>query len=290
MTSKLKNLDKYNLLHNKNALEVFPNPFPHIIIRDALPSILVDELTTAFPINKFQSIKNLNNIRMDLSCEQVLKENDIPIIWKEFIKYHSSSEFFYKLVDLFRDFIDDDAKSYIQSLKKDQIGIRNINKNKKIYLDAQISVNSPVFSVNSVRECHVDSGNKLYSGLFYLRQDNDFSNGGDLQLCKWKDGISHDAKLKLYREGLSKNYFDVYNEIKYEKNVAIFFINSLDSLHLVTPRNKTNQFRTFANFVAEAPIDFYQKETSFRQNFNKILANTIKIIKRVLRFKKNKSP
>ena len=55
---------------------------------------------------------------MDLSCEQVLKENDIPIIWKEFIKYHSSSEFFYKLVDIFRNFINDDAKVTFKASKK----------------------------------------------------------------------------------------------------------------------------------------------------------------------------
>ena len=70
-------------------------------------------------------------------------------------------------------------------------------------MDAQISINTPVEKLSSVRKAHLDNTNKFFSGLFYLRLPNDDSRGGNLQLCKWREEYTLSKKNQALQRELA---------------------------------------------------------------------------------------
>jgi len=256
-----------SLLQNCNQQDIKLDPFPHIIIENALPDKIAKSLTKTFPINIFNL--ESNNRRLNCSSFQVQQTKQINNLWKEFIRYHSSESFYAELIELFKPaFLKDDYIRY----KKKCVGIRGRDSKdeNKILLDAQISINTPVNFSTAVRSAHTDNTNKLFSGLFYLRMPDDSSVGGNLRLLKWRDAYSHYDKLKLYKEGLEDKHFSVFKEVNYANNVAVIFLNSLDAIHLVTPRHKTNYPRCFVNLVGELTHDVFQNQTVNQKVMHKL--------------------
>lgn len=257
------------------------NPFPHIILVDAIPSDLAAKLTNSFPIDLFDL--RSNNQRLDISSINVINSSHISKEWKQFIAYHSSKEFFNEVLRLFEHCLITNKNLNIAKLNKLNTGIRFKDTFDKVdcLLDAQISINTPVTTKSSVRKTHTDNTNKIFSGLFYLRQAGDDSSGGDLQLCNWNSGYSYKKKLKIYKESLSPSHFTVFNEIPYANNVAVLFLNSLDALHCVTPRNVTPHTRTFVNLVGEVPYDIFNKHTNRQKRLLNLKTECVQKLKKL---------
>ena len=189
-------MKELSILSNPNKIHLFKKPFPHLIIDNALPAHIAKELTDSFPLHLFDLSKN--NQRIDISASEVIKNADIPKLWKQFIEYHSSHKFFIEVINAFESCLQEDAFNKYINCSSGVRGIDHHSKSKEILLDAQISVNTPVQHSTSVRNAHVDNSNKLFSGLFYLRKADDQSVGGDLDICGWQDGYSENKKIKFY--------------------------------------------------------------------------------------------
>ena len=265
----------FSILQKANKISIEHHPFPHIIIHDALPQDLANYLTSNFPFSSFHS--TVNNARHDIPASRLSEIENLPIPWKEFIEFHTSKEFFAELIKIFGHAIvkmNHGTFPSISSLLNMRVGTRNLDstENCDIYLDAQISTNSAVTSISSVREIHVDHTNKLFSGMLYLRQPDDDSNGGNLNLYQWKEGYTHRDKLKYYKESLDSRHVDLYKQVTYKNNTCIIFLNSIDALHAVTPREITNHQRTFVNFIGELPYDIFIKRNFFIRIFQRCKA------------------
>ena len=259
-----------SVLSNSKHILLNKKPFPYIVIKNALPQALADQLTFEFPIKEF----NLsgNNKRRDISYKEVKASIKISHLWKEFISYHSSEYFFKEVLEAFKTCIPE--KDYLNYLDL-KVGKRGIDKHKdgQILLDSQISINTPVQSPSSVRKAHVDNTNKLFSGLYYLRRKEDDSQGGDLNLLEWDNSYSYKKKLKYYQEDVQDTHFSVFDTVKYENNVAIIFLNSIEALHLVTERDTTIHTRCFVNLIGELSNNIFSKE-----RFSKRVINSSKTI------------
>ena len=257
-----------SILSRVTEADVKEHPFPHVIIRDAIPADLAKELTGSFPLQHFGNLSN--NARRDISVGQ-LEGKEITQAWKDFIRFHSSQEFWDQFVTVFGSHIlklNPDYYQSIDQLRSLKAGHRKVDtfENADVLIDAQISINAPVTEKSSVRKAHVDSADKIFSGLLYLRQPDDDTKGGNLQILKWKDRYSERKKEATYKEGVGSKHLDLVEELEYDNNVCVLFLNSLDSLHGVTPREVTSHVRTFANFVAEIPHTLYYKRSrSFRK-------------------------
>jgi hypothetical protein len=283
----MKDLKSYefSLLRNVTSSDVILEPFPHIVIRNALPESFAKLLKSSFPLNKFQL--DTNNVRQDFSVCDLDGDNQIINEWKDFIYFHSSEYFLNQIIDIFNghfpeskhllDFIN------CKNLKTGRRGIDSYDSSN-ILMDAQISINSAVRKSNSVRKIHLDNANKLFSGLFYLRSPDDDSVGGNLRLYSWKKSYGSKEKVKFYQEGVAEKHVNLHQEIRYDFNVLVLFPNSIDALHGVTPREKTNHVRTFVNLVSLLPFDFYAKpeENFFRKKITTTRALISKIKREVL--------
>ncbi len=268
-------MSTFSILSKADSSLVSGYPFPHIILKNALPDNLAQSLTSNFPIDLFDDDKN--NTRFDYSALEVSKDKSLISHWKEFIDYHSSESFFMEVLEVFKNHISRDDYEKYRNMKSSKRG-SEIHEEDKMYLDAQISINSPVTKTSSVRKIHVDNSNKLFSGLFYLRLPEDDSVGGNLELYEWKESYSLRNKIKIYQEGLNPKFCNLVKEVGYENNVGIVFLNSINSLHGVSERQKTNHPRCFVNLVGETKKDIFRKHGFFKKKFHdmRVLITKIK--------------
>ena len=239
---------KYSVLSKAIKVNLQLNPYPHLVIEDALPQEYYNILSSKFPLNYFENnkIEGENNVRKDIFYKDLMTNNEIDPEWKNFISYHSSMEFYHEILSVFEDII----------LQK----FPNIFKNKNYLYDLgtsnqlSTSINTPVIKNTSARGAHLDNLNKLFTGLFYMRSEKDNSQGGDLELFSWKKKISINKKRLSSRFGISMSDIQLIKTIKYKPNTFVIFLNSLDSLHGVTPRSVTNEYRKMCVFTSKLPF------------------------------------
>jgi len=133
--------------------------------------------------------------------------------------------------------------------------------NKDILTDALISWNTPVTTASSVRTTHIDNGDKLYSGLFYMRPA-DYNAIGDLTISRFKESYKTPDERHALFDGpyVDDSHVDHLKTVHYDKNSAVLFINSLESLHGVTVRQPSDQSRLFMNLVGDIDLPLYKVE------------------------------
>lgn len=278
-------MSKLDILQNfkKSYYQLYP--FPHFEINNVYNEKLYEQLSKDYNlfIDYFKKKKEFkqNNIRMQISAKEFFESNIFKnSIWFDFTKYHTSIEFFDKIIDIFyKDIIKiyPNAEKLFKKLDNNKfLNIRDLNnlKDYNFVTDCQPGINTPCFEKSSVRGPHVDNSAELIAGLFYLRDDLDKSTGGDLV-------IHNSGEKKIYFEGKAevKNIQDLTDVkiIKYKKNHTVFFLNSINSIHSITPRQITNNTRRLTNII----IETYKMEKNLfilnrKQSVLKILNNKLK--------------
>jgi SAM-dependent methyltransferase len=204
------------------AREVIREPFPHLVIEDALDDYR--ELAGAFPgvelLRKGQTLAS--NEYSHVHADQILADARVAPSWQRFVRYHTSAAFFAEVVALFG----------LEHLEQLDTSVRYAEPPRDVMMECQFAWCEPVSAVSSSAPRHVDRAVSLFAGLLYFRLDGDDSDGGDLQLY---DG-EHPVKT-----------------IPYRANTLVFFVNSPRAYHGVTPRSVTPWPRLHVNFVGEVP-------------------------------------
>lgn len=250
-----------SILSKAKPSDVITEPFPHLLIKDALDEDLYLQLALEFPsiATISQGIENdeinisSNNKRLHYLAQEALSNPQISSLWKDFIGYHTSNSFLGDFLRIFKEHIlqmyPNFEKEYgsFETLKS---GLRKIDtfESVDVLLDALISINTPVITKpTAVRRAHVDLPDKLFAGLFYMRDPQDTSTGGELKIYKFKNGKP--CGFRKYES--ADRYVEYVKTVKYEQNVFVIFINSLYSLHGVSIRSLTKYPRYFVNLVGE---------------------------------------
>jgi hypothetical protein len=243
-----------SVLANVKKVDVYADPFPHIVITDPLDDDVCSQLIAEYP--DLKTITNGadygSNLRFSYSAKEVLKNGVVSPLWQEFVRLHTSDAFLQEVIHLF----DDQIRATYPWLERKigrldtlKAGVRKIDNfsTADVLLDAQICVNTPVVSTpNSVRRAHVDRSDKLFAGLFYLRHPEDDSTGGDLEIYKFKE-----RRDRFKGEYIDEAHVEVVKTVKYQRNVLVLFVNSIASVHGVTVRSQTKAPRYFFNLVGE---------------------------------------
>ena len=271
-----------SVLQRASAADVRLEPFPHLVLEQALPAALCDELIANYPALDTLAVDgHANNTRWNYPAPKVAGNGAVAPVWREFTRYHASPAFFAELAALFADAI---TRLYPEhyadpaEVLRMRAGVRGVDNfdDHDILLDAQISGNTPVTAAGSVRTTHVDRNNKLFSGLLYLRPDADDSAGGDLTLSRFRPGLDSQAqKLACFRGVyVDDAYTEVVRTVPYAKNTLVLFINGIDSLHGVTVRQPTPHSRLFFNLIGEVDAKLYPvprgKPSLFKRLKNKL--------------------
>ena len=236
----------HSVLKRAKKENIVTNPYPYIVINNVLDDDLYAQLEKEYPFET-KIVGNSgfgNNIRYQISAVDGLREPwRLSPLWKEFIAYHTSKTFYRDIYTLFGDEI---SKRYPFLNEKSSTGVR-FATNEDIQMDCQPGVNSPVNKKTSVKAAHLDHPAQLYGSLLYFRDDEDDSTGGELEVFGYKTD-----KFKYFGHRMIKNkYIEKVATVPYQKNTYVFFLNSIDSIHGVTPRSITSYQRRLVNIIGE---------------------------------------
>lgn len=251
-----------SLLQRAKRENVRLSPYPLLVLDNALPDDLYRELERGFPSMLAMGIfDRKNNHRWNYSNSKARKNPLIPRVWRDFLAYHSSQAFYDDIVELFEDAIKAVYPGRFDNgeLRKMSAGARDVDQDgsKDVFVDAMLAGNTAVTVASSVRTTHVDAGDKLFSGLFYMRPDSYDAKGGDLTISKFKPEYAADKLGNFKAQYVDDDRVDIVETVGYAKNKLVLFINTLDSLHGVTVRQPTKQNRLFVNLVGEVDPPLY---------------------------------
>lgn len=238
------------------------DPFPHYAITDALPREAFEALVAAFPANEavMQGGSPGDNRRYSWSAHDTLAAATLDPAWRAFVEAHVSQAF---LDGVLRALADDIRALYPgieaavgRPLAEWRAGLRRRDTfaTADVLLDAQICINTPVVSQpSSVRGPHVDKPNKLFAGLYYLRPPHDTdTRGGELELYRLRNRAARFDGAELSPRDVA-----LARTVPYAGNTFVLFLNSLEALHGVTPREVTPNTRCFFNLVGEVDVPLF---------------------------------
>lgn len=206
---------------------------PHIVIHDALPQDIYDQLASEFPSDEIvmRGMKYEPNTRYQISAKV---SGLLTEVWKEFVSYHTSQGFF-------------NAVKVALNFDCDGIVKMRDKNNQGLVTDCQLSINTPPDKESTVKGPHIDNQVELYAGLFYMRHPDDDSEGGDLELYNRKP----DCPEYKPKEIIDQKYLEHVRIIPYKANTFVLFLNTPDAIHGVSPRKPTKYSRRFVNVIGE---------------------------------------
>ncbi len=186
-----------------------------------------------------------------MSSTEVKSSPCITPLWKEFIALHTSQNFLDQLINIFSSAVIEAYPHLFQSKDRLISGVRNEDTYSScdVMMDALISANTPVVAkATSVRKGHLDLPDKLFSGLFYMRDPQDNSEGGNFEIYKFRTKNPYGFKKDL---SIHDDYLELIETVPYSSNTLVVFMNSIASLHGVSVRSLTPYARKFVNLVVE---------------------------------------
>ena len=252
-----------SILNNLSKNDVRAAPYPHIDSANRMDGDIYSQMQSTFPTGESvaRTLKSSmasigSNKGFGLSGQRILDAKALPEPWLSFFEYHLSKAFYLEVLSVFRDHIVathpdiDDAVG--QPLEEFTVSPRTSKQDADLKVDCQLWFNTPPTVLSTVRGIHVDKPTRLYSALLYFRNEADDSAGGDLGIFSWNG----ERRLNESCHVTDNRLVQHVKTVAYAPNRLIFFVNSPDALHGVSPRSPTPHTRQFVNFLAEvnAPL------------------------------------
>ncbi|MBT2365929.1 hypothetical protein J7E88_11580 [Streptomyces sp. ISL-10] len=254
-----------SLLAHVTEDDIRRDPFPHIVVRNALPQELYDALAKSMPTGEYIAERIgkpiTSNERYNYMSELILGDGNMAQVWKDFVTYHSSPAFYAEFLDLFQEDLLANlptAEDRLGPLRDLRVGRRHRDtfETHDILMDCTAVINSAVTGKPSAyRGPHVDKPYKLFGGLFYMRLPEDDADGGNLVLYKYRtEAHTFYTSASEYgdnRFDIEPQYVEEVTTVPYESNTLVMYpINRL-ALHGVSVRSLTQHQRRFVALVGD---------------------------------------
>lgn len=250
---------QFNLLSKLSRSSIVDLPYPHVIIENALPSDIYEQLSLSFPtdylLSKSPYVLNDRGHTKRFLYKDFHHYSGLASIWNEFAAANTSSDFFNTVINFFFEpSISKYYPSLLGQIKSLNIANRTLNDkldSGKCLTDFQLVANLPVNDSHSSRSPHLDNPQQLYALLFYMKEKHDPSIGGGLQLFSPR----RSALSATHQRGraLSAEHLSLSKLLNYSENTAILFLNTRCSYHAVQPIYEQQFVRRSINIIGELP-------------------------------------
>jgi hypothetical protein len=258
-----------SVLAKARKADIRRDPYPHIVIENALDADLFDALEASFPpVALVTGGAALINAKKGINIDAILASDSLAPIWKSFAAYHGSAEFYAEFAALFGDEIrrlyPDLERTIGQPLEsfrprhRAERNRRAMHRNDEFVLDFQIMFDD----TRDPRICrgpHVDDPAELFACLLYFPHTDDDSNGGNLYVvrpkpdaARWMLPAERIIRVRRNPAEVDTADVDLVTTIPYRRNTAIIFLNSERSLHAVTERPASTIPRRHVNIIGES--------------------------------------
>jgi hypothetical protein len=256
-----------SILARAHKADIRRDPFPHIVIPDALDAELYDRLAREFPATAAVTKgMDLSNAKTGINAVEIVDNPAMSATWQDFAAHHSSPAFFKEVVALFGEeinrlypFLEADFGLPLDRLRPARRIIeqrKHAHRQDDVVLDCQIMLDD----TREERICrgpHVDAVEEIYAGLIYFRHPDDESKGGELCVVRAKNPMeifpAPDAiRIRHHPAEVDDEDVEIVARVPYAANTAILFINAPNALHKVTMRSATPVPRRHVNIIAES--------------------------------------
>lgn len=247
-----------SVLDGLSPADVRTDPFPHVVVGSALPAETYRELAASFP--SFAQVAwdgpAPSNQRFAMSAFMYELLDTMPEVWRAFGRLHTSRRFLRQVYALFAGHWTPAAEAAWSRLESAELGLFMRDHDADIRCDARAELNTPVTDQpSSVRGGHLDTANRLFSGLLYMRPDGDDTPGGDLCLYRPAPGVDTIARKDAFAFASEELVEAV--RVPYAANRLVIFPNSPAAIHGVTPRPLTPWQRNYVFITAEVAADLF---------------------------------
>ena len=250
----------HSILELADRSQIRDTPYPMLILENALPEAYYAELEASYPSLAFvagQAQLENNKIYLKPAAE-ILENPDVPSIWRDFMAFHCSADFFHQVIEFWGDWIErlyptleqnfgKPLRDFTLDLRRPGKHDNPENRSADVMMDCQLGMHSPVTEPSSARGPHVDNRAKLFAALLYFRHAEDDSSGGDLELYRLK-GRPY-PKRRMTK--IDAKYVEHVDTVRYAANKLVMWPNSGYSIHGVSPRSITDRPRRYVNFLGE---------------------------------------
>ena len=284
----METTSRLSILSNASTSSLVLDPYPHLVIRNALDPEVFEQLAARFPEDDLVvNGRDVKDTWYDYPACLVAKDDRISTLWREFFAYHVSPAFYKQLVGLFGDAIRKTHPQIERQLGKPlaeaKVGMRPGGKGDPLAHGADVSMECQFYTnftraPRAVRGPHVDRPSELFAALLYFRQQGDDSTGGDLDICEATDShLYPSANSVLLAElpaEVSPAQVRTIETARYAPNTLVLFINSPKSVHSVSGRSPTPLTRRHINFCCDLTFDLFEMRLPPRLKLRKTLENT----------------
>ena len=237
----------YSLLQKKPTVQT--DPYPHVIIEDALPWDLYENLEAEFPEKTLLATDPFDNgICYRLKADKLLSLTFESGLWRDFAEYHTSAEWFNEVNELFKPYM---PGVLHKTFTEDDLGARGwADENKNIWTDCQAVIHKPI-EEKSTRTPHIDNPMEMWAGLLYMPYPDDQSTGGEFQIYSTQSSVQKVDK-KAGRQIYDSDLGTVVKTIPYKRNTFVMFANnSPNTVHGVSLRKDATLNRRSVNIIGE---------------------------------------
>ena len=237
----------YSLLQKKPTVQT--DPYPHVIIEDALPWDLYENLEAEFPEKTLLATDPFDNgICYRLKADKLLSLTFESGLWRDFAEYHTSAEWFNEVNELFKPYM---PGVLHKTFTEDDLGARGwADENKNIWTDCQAVIHKPI-EEKSTRTPHIDNPMEMWAGLLYMPCPDDQSTGGEFQIYSTQSSVQKVDK-KAGRQIYDSDLGTVVKTIPYKRNTFVMFANnSPNTVHGVSLRQNATLNRRSVNIIGE---------------------------------------
>ena len=247
MNSQLSVLQNFKPEHLKME------PFPYIHIPEVLPWDLYERLEREYPEEHCTAKQTMGFGTIRYKQHEFDYENVVTPLWRDFAVYHTSKEFKDNLLRAFRTgitklypkgsvelrhFPEDLYTKYIRA----NVSQRKSPEGSSVRMEMQFVMNA--IDQKQIRTPHVDQAKELFACLFYFKNPNDIKEDGGLNIYKNKEGGQWKA---IKGRKVDPDDIEKVDHVPYKRNTMVCFLNSLNSLHGVTPRDNPTHTRRYIN-------------------------------------------
>lgn len=255
-----------SILQNVTRADIRRDPFPHVVMPQALDPALYAALADQFPATaRIAGERPTRNRKFGLNGLDLLAQAGLSPLWREFVGYHVSQAFYDEFMAVFGDevirlypklaAVDGRPPSEFRVKPRSLKNRRDTHSRDDFVLDCQVMIDD----TSDPRICrgpHVDDPAELFAGLIYFRHPEDKSEGGDLCVVRSRnDGALFPASdtVRITHEPAEVDpvHTEIVARVPYRPNAGVMFINSSRSLHSVTMRSASSVVRRHVNIIGE---------------------------------------
>jgi hypothetical protein len=234
------------------AEDIRDAPFPHLVLEDALDPSVYDRLARTRP--SYPGDPSVGNRRLAIPAWMLMALDLYDPVWRALARTHTDRRITDRVAELFADRWPAHLRGVVRRGTRFGVMGRDGYDRADVLTDARLEVISPVRGEPGThRGGHVDTPNRLFSALFYLRAPDDDSTGGGLELFRYR-GVPPDP-VDAYE--LPPDSIERAATVPYRANTLVVFPNGPFSVHGAEPRGVTPHDRAYVFITAEVENDLF---------------------------------